>query len=67
MAKTKARTPKPTKKRTKPAWLTMTPGRRGLPVMSLDELARLDDTHPVLAEAVPGPPELGASVRGFVC
>lgn len=65
MAKSKTRTPKPTKKRVKPAWLTMTPGGRGLPPLSLEQLAKLDDSHPLLSEAFPGPPELGARVRAF--
>lgn len=65
MAKSKARTPKPAKKRVKPAWLTMTPGGRGLPPLSLEQLAKLEDSHPLLSEAFPGPPELGASVRAL--
>jgi hypothetical protein len=62
MAKAK---PKKSKKPKKPAWLSIVPGGKVLPTMTLDQLRGVKEAHSLLTETFPGPPIIGYAIRSF--
>jgi hypothetical protein len=63
MAKAKPKKPKKPKK--KPGWLSMVPGGKVLPTMTLDQLRSIKEAHALLTETFPGPPIVGYAIRSF--
>ncbi len=55
----KAKLKKPKKPRKKPAWVSMVPGGKVLPTMTLDQLRNVKEVHALLTEKFPGPPVVG--------
>ncbi len=49
----------------KPAWMSMVPGGKVLPSMTLEQLRSVKVNHRLLTEGFPGPPVIGYSIRSF--
>jgi hypothetical protein len=62
---TKPKKTKKPKKRKKPAWLSMVPGGKVLPTMTLEQLRSVKEVHALLTQEFPGPPVIGYAVRSF--
>jgi hypothetical protein len=61
----KAKPKKPKKPKRRPAWLSMVPGGKVLPTMTLEQLRSVKEVHALLTETFPGPPVIGYAIRSF--
>lgn len=61
----KAKPKKLKKRKKKPSWLSMVPGGKVLPTMTLEQLRSVKEVHALLTETFPGPPIIGYGICSF--